>query len=107
MENLPKRVADQWRTWGKHPDYIMSDKSIEQTHYDNIKVSLSAFSIEDDEYAPPGSVEWMTGQYHNAKTKSTQLKPADFQVSKIGHFGVFKERFEKTIWQQLLDEILN
>ena len=107
MENLPKNVARQWSNWGKNHNYILSDKSIEQTYYNKISTDLTAFSIEDDDFAPLNAVEWMTSQYKNVKKKSIRLKPTDFEVDKIGHFGVFKERFKETIWSQILNEITN
>lgn len=105
MENLPKNVANQWRNWGKNSDYILSDRSIKHTYYDKIKADITSFSIEDDDFAPLESVQWMTRQYKNAVQKSIHLKPADFNTSRIGHFGVFKEKFRDTIWLQILNEI--
>ncbi|MBL4707991.1 MAG: alpha/beta hydrolase [Flavobacteriales bacterium] len=105
MENLPNNVANQWRNWGKNRDYILSDKSINETFYETIDINLTAFSIDDDDFAPKEAVQWMTEKYRNAKRKSIHLKPIDFQVNKIGHFGIFKERFKKTIWTQILSEI--
>ena len=105
MENLPKHVANQWRNWGKHEDYILGDKSIAQMYYDEIRVDITAFSIEDDDFAPLDSVQWMTNQYTNAIKKSILLKPEDFNSKTIGHFGVFKEKFRNTIWLQILNEI--
>lgn len=105
MENLPKNVANQWRNWGKNSNYILSDSSINQKYYDKIEADVTAFSVEDDDFAPLESVKWMTKQYKNAVKKSIHLRPSDFQVSKIGHFGVFKERFNDTIWQTILNEI--
>lgn len=105
MENLPKNVANQWRNWGKNPDYIQSDKSIALKYYDKIEIDISAFSIEDDHFAPKKAVEWMSNQYLKSKVKSIHLKPSDFGVKKIGHFGVFKDKFKTTIWRILLNEI--
>lgn len=105
MENLPRQVARQWSSWGKKPEYILSDPTIGETFYQEIKVDLTAFSIDDDDYAPREAVDWMTQQYQNAPKKSIHLIPADFEVSKIGHFGVFKERFRETIWLKLLSEM--
>ena len=105
MENLPKNVADQWRNWGKKPGYMQSDKSITLKYYDKIELEISAFSIDDDDFAPKKAVEWMTSQYRNSKIKSIHLKPTDFRVKRIGHFGVFKEKFRTTIWKILLSEI--
>ncbi|MFK7787411.1 MAG: alpha/beta fold hydrolase [Crocinitomicaceae bacterium] len=105
MENLPKNVANQWRNWGKNEAYILGDVSIKQTFYDKIKGDLTAFSIDDDPYAPKKAVQWMVDQYAHSKKRSVHLKPADLGTKKIGHFGVFKERFKETIWIQLLNEI--
>lgn len=105
MENLPKNMANQWRNWGKHPDYLMSDSSITELHYQKITTPISAFGIADDDLAPLSAVQWMTHQYQNAETKSILLQPKNFQVAKIGHFGVFKERFRDTIWPIVLNEI--
>lgn len=105
MENLPRNVAGQWSKWGKNKEYILSDKSINQTAYAKICADIIAFSIEDDDLAPLNAVEWMTSQYENAKKKSIHLKPIDFEVNRIGHFGVFKEKFRNTIWTKILNEI--
>ena len=105
MENLPKRVARQWSGWGKKPEYLFSDEGIDLGGYDKITTDLTAFSIDDDDFAPRAAVDWMTGKYRNAIRKSIHLTPADFQASKIGHFGIFKERFGETLWKKLLEEI--
>lgn len=105
MENLPKKVAEQWRNWGKNPDYLQNDKSIGLKYYDKIELDISAFSIEDDDFAPQKAVEWMTNQYRNSNLKSTHLKPTDFGVKKIGHFGVFKDKLKNTVWEILMNEL--
>lgn len=105
MENLPRNVANQWRNWGKNREYIFSDKFIIETFYETIKTNITAYSIDDDDFAPKEAVKWMTEKYKNAKIKSVHLNPIDFQTNKIGHFGIFKDRFKKTIWTQILSEI--
>lgn len=105
MENLPRNVANQWRNWGKNKDYIFSDKSIGKTFYETIESNMTAYCIDNDKFAPEEAVQWMTKKYKNAKRKSVHLKPIDFKVKKIGHFGIFKEHFKNTIWAQILNEI--
>jgi len=107
MENLPKNVANQWSNWSKTENYLLGDKSIKQTYYSKIISDLTAFSITDDNFAPFSAVEWMTNQHSNAQKKSIILRPSDYSVRKIGHFGIFKERFKDTIWNQILNEITN
>ena len=105
MEDLPKNVAKQWSSWGKRPDYILGDPSIKEKFFDKIQSQITAFSIDDDEFAPKTAADWMAGRYLNADTKSIHLIPGDFEVSKIGHFGIFKDKFEATIWKLILDEM--
>lgn len=105
MENLPKNVANQWRNWGKNHNYIFGDNSIKETYYKELDTNLTAYSIDDDDFAPKEAVEWMTNRYKNAKRKSVHLNPSDFQAKKIGHFGVFKEGFKNSIWPEILAEI--
>jgi len=104
MENLPKNVAKQWCTWGKHPNYILSDQAL-RFYYNSISAPLTAISIDDDDFAPLKAVDWMSGQFQNAKVKRIHLKPIDFNSKSMGHFGIFKERFKNSIWLRFLDEI--
>lgn len=105
MENLPKNVADQWRRWGTHHKYMLGDPTIGAHYYEQIRSELIAFSMADDPLAPKPAVEWMTNIYTNAQTKRIHLYPRDHGAGKIGHFGIFKERFEPTLWKMMLKEI--
>ncbi|MBL7472569.1 alpha/beta hydrolase family protein [Robertkochia sediminum] len=106
MENLPKEVANQWRKWGMHPNYMFGDHGIEATFYEKIASPLTAFSIADDTLAPKEAVDWMAQRYTKAKNKHISLVPADHHVARIGHFGVFKETFRSSLWPVFLKEIL-
>lgn len=105
MENLPKNVAKQWKNWGKKSNYLLSEIPIEQTVFDKLEIELTAFSIEYDQFAPKKAVEWMTDRFSQARIKSVYLKPKDYGTSKIGHFGIFKDKFKDNLWQLLLREI--
>jgi len=107
MENLPKNVANQWKNWSKQPDYLLSDESINETYFDKFHSDITAFSIEDDMFAPKPAVDWLTNLFTSASTNSIHLKPSDFKVKKIGHFGVFKSKFKDSIWNLVLEEIKN
>lgn len=105
MENLPKNVAEQWSNWGKNSDYILSEIPIEQTVFNKLDTELTAFSIEDDQFAPKKAVEWLTEKFSKAPTKSVHLIPKQYDTTKIGHFGIFNEKFKYSLWQVLLGEI--
>jgi len=102
MENLPKHVANQWRSWGKHREYLMSDPTLGETYFGEITTPITAFSIDDDDFAPKIAADWMTAQYSRADKKSVHLRPSDFETHAIGHFGIFKDKFKGSIWTKLL-----
>lgn len=106
MENLPGAVANQWRKWGMHPDYMFGDPDMKNTFYDKIASPLTAFSIADDTLAPKEAVDWMAEKYSRAQRKRISLLPGDHDVTRIGHFGLFKDAFEASLWPVLLKEIL-
>lgn len=105
MENLPKNVARQWSGWGRKVNYLFDDIPAEHLHFDKISARLLAISIENDFYAPTDSVDWFIEKYSNADVRKVHLDPKDFQVSSIGHFGIFREQFAASIWKDLLSEI--
>lgn len=105
MENLPKRVARQWRYWCTRKNYMLDDASIPPAHYPQFTVPLTAFSVDDDTYAPKRACDWLADQYQNTEQKRIHLVPEEFGVKKISHFGIFKQRHEKDIWPLLLQEI--
>jgi len=106
MEDLPKHVANQWRNWGKKRNYLMEDTSINEKYYDQIQTNITAISIDDDEFAPRKAAEWMAQQYVNADIKYLHLVPHEFETRKIGHFGIFKDRFQQSIWELLIKELV-
>ena len=105
MENLPKNVAKQWSVWGRKPNYLFDEVSEQDLFFKNITVNVTAISIEDDFYAPKDAVDFLTGKYENAEITKLHLRPTEYDTSAIGHFGIFRERFEKTIWKLLVSEI--
>lgn len=105
MENLPKNVASQWRSWCVSPNYYLDHLPASDLYFQHIDAALLSISIQDDHYAPRKAVDWLTGQYENSKVSRRHIKPTEYEVSKIGHFGVFREKFKETLWQYLLNEI--
>jgi len=105
MENLPKGVAHQWRYWCKQPNYFLDDRRIEKMFFDEYQNEIKSFSIDDDAFAPRPAVEWLNQLFTQAKLEPQHLSPADYNVSKIGHFGIFKEEFRDKLWPDLLKAI--
>lgn len=105
MENLPKNVASQWKKWCTNQNYLFGDLAMSNLFFKEIVSKIIAISIDDDDYAPKKAVDWLTEKYENADILKLHLYPKNFKTEKIGHFGVFKERFKNDIWRLLLLEI--
>lgn len=105
MEDLPKNVAKQWSDWGRKPNYLFDEVSEQDLFFKNISIKTIAISIENDFYAPKKAVDFFTEKYENADIKKMHLKPTEYNTKDIGHFGIFRENFENTLWEILLNEI--
>lgn len=106
MENLPRKVAAEWRKWCISPNYLFDHVPAESLYYGKVTVPLISYSIEDDDYfAPKAAVNWLAERFSAAKVKRVHLVPKDIGEKNIGHFGVFKKRYADTIWPMLLSEI--
>lgn len=105
MENLPINVAKQWRNWCIHPDYFLGELQAGNLYFDKITNGITAISIEADAYAPVEAVNWLTGLFTSARIKKMHLQATNYSFHTIGHFGIFKEKFKRSIWNILLCEI--
>jgi len=107
MEDLPKGIAKQWRTWCISPNFLFDTIDGALLHYDAIKCDIISYSAFDDTYAPKRAVDWMTEKYSNAKIQRKHLSPADVYGKPIGHFGFFQPKHKETIWNMFLHDIQN
>lgn len=105
MENLPRTMAQQWRNWGTYKNYYLDDPTLGTTYFEDIQARVTAFSIEDDKFAPKAAVQWLTSQFKNSDVESLHLEAKEFNSKQIGHFGIFKDRFEDSIWPLLLTHL--
>lgn len=105
MEDLPQGVARQWSRWSRSPNYLFDDIPAFEVYFHQIFVNLTAISIDRDFYAPKEAVDWLTSKYENAAVKKIHLMAENYGASKIGHFGIFRDKFENSLWTLLLNEV--
>ncbi|MFH6968791.1 hypothetical protein [Flavobacterium sp. FlaQc-28] len=108
MENLPKNVAEEWKKWCNSKNYLFDHISPNSLFFDKINCELISYSVENDEYAPKKSVDWLTLKYSNSNYSRIHLtpNPTDLVQKKLGHFELFRESFEDSFWQDLKKEIV-
>lgn len=101
--DLPKGVADQWRRWCLHPEYVLSEGPRARAAFDRVTAPILSFSFEDDDIITRPAVESLNGFYRNARVEHRHVAPADIGAKRIGHFGFFSERSRPNLWAQSVE----
>ena len=103
-ENLPKGVALEWASWGRHPRYLFGfGDTLDLSRYTTLTVPILAYSFDDDASASLPSVEALLRAYSAAEVTHRHVVASTPNQATIGHFGFFRERFRETLWQETLD----
>jgi len=95
------RAVKQWVNWGRTGVFTESSGANVEARFAEYTGALTAVAIADDElYAPPGAVEALTRVYKNADLKREILRPEDYGVETVGHFGFFHRHAPRKLWEQ-------
>ncbi|MBX3039947.1 MAG: alpha/beta fold hydrolase [Bdellovibrionaceae bacterium] len=110
MENLPTTVVREWRDWCAEAEYLFSPKFLGRTipvgHFKDYHFPVSAYWASDDPIANRRSVAQFWSEIKSTSSiRIQELKPKDFGLREIAHFGYFRKKFETTLWQELLKDI--
>jgi predicted alpha/beta hydrolase len=106
-EDLPAGVALQWARWCSHPDYLMSEFPEARQRFAQFDRPILAYSFSDDIYAPPRAVNALFDVLPAAPITRRALRPLDLGVPAIGHFGFFRPRAGRTLWDEATEFLLN
>lgn len=107
MEDLPGGMAMEWARWCLSPNYLFDHIDVESLYFDKISVPLYSYSTDKDKFATPPSTDWLTNKYSKALVTRIHLKPEDYGVKTIGHFGYFQKKCSSLVWPELLSKIKN
>jgi predicted alpha/beta hydrolase len=99
-EALPGPVAREWARWGRHPDHARHFAPEGHAGYARITAPIRAYGIADDALAPPRAVAAILSWYENAAIAHRVLRPAEFGLAEIGHFGFFRSQFAAGLWPE-------
>jgi predicted alpha/beta hydrolase len=95
-EDLPRGVATQWATWGRHPRYLFGFE--DSSRYASMRVPLLAWSFEGDWYAPPRAVDRLVENYSSARVERRHVRD-----ERVGHFGFFRRGVGEGLWAETFD----
>jgi predicted alpha/beta hydrolase len=95
------RAVRQWVRWGRSGIFTDSCGANVESRFAEYRGPLTAVTIADDEYyAPAEAVEALTRMYRNAALRREIVRPPDYGVERIGHFGFFHRRAPRELWDQ-------
>lgn len=103
-EDLPRGVGLDWAAFGKHRNGIIQNNDERKLAYERITIPIMLIALEDDHlFAPYRAVQALKEDYQDATVGMELLKPGDYQVSCIGHFGFFRSKFKEKLWPKALN----
>lgn len=105
-ENLPKGVARQWAKWCSSPGYVENEfgQGVQEHWFERFSSPITFVHASDDEIATLANVEDIMRLFTIASKKRLEIKPETFELDKVGHIDIFRERCN-VIWPQILAEL--
>lgn len=110
MEDLPKNVVIEWRSWCKKSDYFFNPdfygKTVPIKNFKNYSFPIHVYSATDDPIATPVNIKHFWNNIKSAHPINFEsLSPAALKVSKIGHLGFFRKEHKNKLWQMALSKL--
>ena len=98
-EDLPRRVALQWRDWCNRPGYVLNGigNTIDQDYHAEFRTPITLVHALDDWIATPANVTDLLRLYPNAQSEVIRLDPKAFGYKTIGHIDMFRSSRHK-VW---------
>jgi predicted alpha/beta hydrolase len=101
--DLPAGVMRQWRRWCLHPRYSAAEGDKALLRYAQARYPIRAWSFSDDEMMTLQGTRSLLGLYASAPQSVEVVKPSDVELTRIGHFGFFREKSMKAaLWPRSL-----
>lgn len=110
MEDLPKKVVQQWRDWCEKPDYFFNEKfygkSVPVGKFKQYDFPVHVYWTTDDPISNEQSIPAYWNNIENQDITSIQkITPEEMGQKKIGHFGFFRKQMRDTLWQDALKKL--
>lgn len=111
-DDWPKEVAMEWYENSKRnmkiADFV--EGRFDNTYYKSLRTKINAVFFSDDHMATPNTMPNYIASYPNADVVTHLIRPEEYHLDKIGHFGLFKEFTFPKLWEDvaaLLDQKKN
>jgi predicted alpha/beta hydrolase len=99
-ENMPAGVATEWARWCRHWKYLLGDETLPLDRYADFTAPVLAYSIGDDKWGTPQSVDAMMRAYPNVERR--HIIPLQAGLDRIGHMGFFRPA-SRVLWDEVIE----
>ena len=108
-ENLPANILKEWKQWCVNRNYFLPylESTNQKVFFDDFSIPLTAVYTSDDYIANDITVPLMLKFFPNAPSQIKKLTVRDYTKDRVGHNGIFRKKFEKTLWPALVEIIEN
>jgi len=105
--DLPKGVADQWRRWCLHPEYLLVEGEGWRKKMAAFNAPILRYSFADDEMITERATDSLHSFYRGARIDRRHIAPSQIGERAIGHFGFFNPRSRDKLWMEALEWLRN
>lgn len=108
-EDLPKNALLEWRKWCLCDTYYMSfiKEHFNTDRFYHFKSPIQAVYMSDDYIANDKTAPLMMKFFPNASTEVIKINAVQYTKEKVGHNGIFRKRFETSLWPVLMKLVSN
>jgi predicted alpha/beta hydrolase len=99
-EDMPAGVASEWARWCRHRDYVLGDPTLPLDRYAAFTAPVLAYSIDDDKWGTPPSVDAMMRAYPSVERR--HIIPSQHGLDRVGHMGFFRPT-SRPLWHEVID----
>ena len=99
-EDLPKGVFEQWTRWVMSERYLFDDPDLKTlVNFTRYTGPLRSICLTDDPWATRPAVELLCSGFKSTTPEVVAIRPADAEVTSIGHLGFFRPEHRDTLWR--------
>ncbi|KZY66748.1 MULTISPECIES: alpha/beta fold hydrolase [unclassified Oleiphilus] len=103
-QNLPSKAVQQWAKWMSKPNYLLDPSfGLDCSRFYSMQIPILSYAFSDDALAPKENINHLLRQFHEADCELKLVKPKDVDAKHIGHTGMFKAKFESTLWKETFE----
>jgi predicted alpha/beta hydrolase len=110
MEDLPRKVVQDWSAWCSAKNYFFDKKyygiTVPKGQYQDYTFPVHVFWTTDDPICNKRNLDIFWQQVKSTQSIDFQkLIPSDWHTKSIGHHGFFKKNFKDTLWREALNKL--